>query len=133
MQIEFIGAAQTVTGSTHLVRTKHATILLDCGLFQGRRRESIERNKHLDVDASKVDGVVLSYAHIDHSGALPLDVVARPDVAAVLDCTDQRRGQAIIQSFALERAHDRDSAMSAAQHEQAEDGEQCDALRGPTA
>jgi len=72
MEIEFLGAAQTVTGSMHLVRTKHATILLDCGLFQGRRRESFERNRNLPVDASAVDAVVLSHAHIDHSGALPL-------------------------------------------------------------
>ncbi len=72
MEIEFIGAAQTVTGSMHLVHTKHARVLLDCGLFQGRRKESLERNKHLGVDAGKVDAVVLSHAHIDHSGALPL-------------------------------------------------------------
>jgi metallo-beta-lactamase family protein len=72
MEIEFVGAAQTVTGSKHLVRTKHATVLLDCGLFQGQRRESIERNKSLGFDARKVDAVVLSHAHIDHSGALPI-------------------------------------------------------------
>ena len=44
MELEFIGAAQTVTGSMHLVRTKQGGILLDCGLFQGRRREAYERN-----------------------------------------------------------------------------------------
>ncbi len=72
MEIEFVGAAQTVTGSKHLVRTKHATVLLDCGLFQGARRESIERNKHLGVDPRSLSAVVLSHAHIDHSGALPM-------------------------------------------------------------
>lgn len=71
-EVEFIGAAQTVTGSKHLVRTPRATILLDCGLFQGRRRESNEQNRHLRLDPGEIDAVVLSHAHIDHSGALPL-------------------------------------------------------------
>ena len=71
MEIEFIGAAQTVTGSMHLVRTKHASVLLDAGLFQGRRRESIEKNRTLGVDVSALHAIVLSHAHIDHSGALP--------------------------------------------------------------
>jgi metallo-beta-lactamase family protein len=71
MHLEFVGAAQTVTGSMHLLHTEHATVLLDCGLYQGRRRESFERNRHLPLDARAISAVVLSHAHIDHSGALP--------------------------------------------------------------
>lgn len=72
MRLEFVGAAQTVTGSRHLVRTGEATVLLDCGLFQGRRHESIRRNAHLGFEPRDIDAVVLSHAHIDHAGALPL-------------------------------------------------------------
>jgi metallo-beta-lactamase family protein len=72
MEIEFVGAAQTVTGSKHLVHTKNANILLDCGMVQGRRRESIAQNREVGVDPRSLHAVVLSHAHIDHSGALPL-------------------------------------------------------------
>ncbi|MBI5531437.1 MAG: MBL fold metallo-hydrolase [Deltaproteobacteria bacterium] len=71
MHIQFIGAARTVTGSMHVLDTGKSRILLDCGLFQGRRAESTEINRKLRVDASSLDAVVLSHAHIDHSGALP--------------------------------------------------------------
>ena len=79
MHIEFVGAAQTVTGSMHLLRTEHATVLLDCGLFQGKRRESYEKNRRLALDAHAIDAVVLSHAHIDHSGALPMLIKAGYD------------------------------------------------------
>jgi metallo-beta-lactamase family protein len=73
LEITFLGAARTVTGSKHLVRTARGTrILLDCGLFQGHRRESIARNESLGLDPASLDAVVLSHAHIDHSGALPI-------------------------------------------------------------
>jgi metallo-beta-lactamase family protein len=72
MELEFIGAAQTVTGSMHLVRTAHGAILLDCGLYQGTRKESVDRNRNLQVPIRDLKAVVLSHAHIDHSGALPI-------------------------------------------------------------
>ncbi len=71
MKLEFWGAAQTVTGSMHLVRANGSTILLDCGLFQGKRSEAYDRNKQLPFDPAAIDVCVLSHAHIDHSGNLP--------------------------------------------------------------
>ncbi len=71
MEIAFHGAAQTVTGSQHLLTVNGRRILLDCGLYQGKRAETYERNVHLPFDASQVDVLVLSHAHIDHSGNIP--------------------------------------------------------------
>lgn len=71
MHISFHGAARTVTGSKHLIEVNGTRILLDCGLYQGKRAESRERNLHLGFDPSSIDLVILSHAHIDHSGNLP--------------------------------------------------------------
>jgi metallo-beta-lactamase family protein len=71
MQINFHGAAHTVTGSQHLLEINGAKLLLDCGLYQGKRSESYERNLNFHYDPRKVDAVILSHAHIDHSGNLP--------------------------------------------------------------
>ena len=70
--LTFWGAAGRVTGSMHLLEAAGARILLDAGLFQGRRSESQALNAELPLDARRVDGVILSHAHIDHAGRLPL-------------------------------------------------------------
>jgi len=67
IELEFIGAAQTVTGSKHLLHTPRAHVLLDCGLFQGHRREANELNRSLSIDVKAIDAVVLSHAHIRRS------------------------------------------------------------------
>ncbi|HSG15931.1 MAG TPA: MBL fold metallo-hydrolase [Anaerolineae bacterium] len=71
MQIAFHGAVQTVTGSQHLLNVNGQNILLDCGLYQGSRKQSYERNQKLPYDAAEVDVLILSHAHIDHSGNIP--------------------------------------------------------------
>ncbi|MGI8508772.1 MAG: MBL fold metallo-hydrolase RNA specificity domain-containing protein [Gemmatimonadaceae bacterium] len=71
MEIEFYGAAREVTGSCHILRANGKTILLDCGMFQGKRKDSAEKNKTLPVPIAEIDAVVLSHAHIDHAGRLP--------------------------------------------------------------
>ena len=71
MELQFHGAVRTVTGSQHLLTVNGRKILLDCGFFQGKRRESYRRNQQLPYDAASVDILVLSHAHIDHSGNIP--------------------------------------------------------------
>ncbi len=119
MHVEFVGAAGgNVTGSRHLVHTEHATILLDCGLFQGRRKDTYERNRDLGFRASDVDVMVLSHAHIDHSGALPrlyrqgfrgpiYCTPATRDLCAVMleDSAEIQRQDAAYINRAIERDH----------------------------
>jgi len=71
MKITFHGAARSVTGTRHLVEVNGFRILLDCGLVQGRRDEADARNRDFGFDPASIDAVVLSHAHIDHSGAIP--------------------------------------------------------------
>lgn len=71
MQIEFIGGARTVTGSQHLLHINGKKILLECGLFQGRRNETYEKNKNFKFNPADIDVMILSHAHIDHSGNIP--------------------------------------------------------------
>lgn len=71
MNITFHGAAQTVTGSRHLLSLNDHQLLLDCGLFQGRRKDTYSRNLNFPFDVNSLDAAILSHAHIDHSGNLP--------------------------------------------------------------
>jgi len=72
MEFRFYGAAGEVTGSMHLLDTGNDKILFDCGMFQGRRKESAKKNKTFTLDRSKITNMVLSHAHIDHSGRIPM-------------------------------------------------------------
>src|SRR5206468_8111585 len=72
MKLIFWGAAGVVTGSMHQLEVDGKQYLLDCGMYQGRRKEAEQRNRNLPFPATSIDAVVLSHAHIDHSGNLPL-------------------------------------------------------------
>jgi metallo-beta-lactamase family protein len=86
MKMEFFGAAGEVTGSRHLLDTGTMRVLLDCGLFQGHRREAIDKNKNFPFSGDEIDAVVLSHAHIDHSGALPL--LVKSGFRGPIHCTE---------------------------------------------
>lgn len=93
MKIHFNGAARTVTGSQFLLEVNGSRILLECGLFQGKRQDSYEQNQNFRFDAASLDAVILSHAHIDHSGNLPnlvksgydKNIYATPATAALCD------------------------------------------------
>lgn len=71
MRIQFLGATRTTTGSLYLLEINDRRLLLECGLYQGPRGESMERNRNFPFDPRQIDAVVLSHAHIDHCGNLP--------------------------------------------------------------
>jgi metallo-beta-lactamase family protein len=72
MELTFLGGARTVTGSRHLVNTGRARVLIDCGMFQGGPAESVRNRVPLGVDPKTLDVVILTHAHLDHCGLLPL-------------------------------------------------------------
>jgi len=72
LDLQFHGAAREVTGSCHIVRVGGKSFLLDCGLFQGKRSDTIQKNLNFPFDPAGIHSVVLSHAHIDHSGRLPM-------------------------------------------------------------
>jgi hypothetical protein len=105
VEITFLGAAGTVTGSKYLVQTQQGTLLVDCGLFQGLKQLRLRNREPFPVDPATIDVIVLTHAHLDHSGYLPVLVregfrgpvfctPATADLAAVLlrDSTHRWRG-----------------------------------------
>ena len=71
MKLTFYGATGTTTGSMHVLEANGSRVMLDCGLYQGRRKEAFERNRNMPLDVGGIDACILSHAHIDHSGNLP--------------------------------------------------------------
>ncbi len=88
-KVTFWGAARTVTGSMHLVQVNGHNILLDCGLYQGKRAEAFERNRQFPFAPGDIQAVVLSHAHIDHCGNLPN--LARQGFKGPIYCTPATR------------------------------------------
>jgi len=85
MYVTFYGAVREVTGSMHLLTTDEDRVILDCGLFQGRRKETAEKNRIIPFDPRMLTNIVLSHAHIDHSGRIPM--LTRQDFAGRIICT----------------------------------------------
>jgi metallo-beta-lactamase family protein len=108
MEIQFWGAARTVTGSMHLLTINGKRLLLDCGLFQGKRALAIERNSQLPFDAKSVDACVLSHAHIDHAGTLP--VLTKSGYDGSIYCTSATRDLASVMLRDSARIQESDAA-----------------------
>jgi metallo-beta-lactamase family protein len=89
MKLTFYGAARQVTGSMHVIETAGRRVLLDCGMQQGHRAEAAERNAHLPFDPRTITAALLSHAHIDHSGDLP--VLVRAGFRGDVYCTPATR------------------------------------------
>ncbi len=101
IKLTFHGAAGTVTGSQHLIEVNGKRLLLDCGLYQGKRKEAFERNRQLPFDPASLDAVVLSHAHIDHSGNLP--TLAKHGFKGDITCTPATRD--LCAAMLLDSAH----------------------------
>lgn len=106
MYVNFYGAVREVTGSMHLIGSEETRILLDCGMFQGHRKEAREKNLVLPIDPGEVSSVVLSHAHIDHSGRLPLFCAKGTFVGQIM-CTAATRD--VCEYLLLDAAHIQES------------------------
>jgi metallo-beta-lactamase family protein len=94
MLVHFFGATRTTTGSLYLIEVNGHRLLLECGLFQGKREDSMERNRRFPFDPKQLDAVVLSHAHIDHCGNLPN--LCRQGYSGSIYCTFATRDLASI-------------------------------------
>lgn len=109
MHVTFWGAAREVTGSHHLLTVGDVTIALDCGLFQGHRAESRDKNLRFPVAPERLHGAVLSHAHIDHAGRLPL--LVRQGYAGTVWATSATRDLAAIMLADSAHIQEKDAAF----------------------
>ena len=89
MRVHFIGASRTTTGSMYLFEINGKRLLLECGLYQGHREETTQRNCCFPFDPKQIDAVALSHAHIDHAGNLPN--LVKQGYNGPIHCTDATR------------------------------------------
>jgi metallo-beta-lactamase family protein len=83
VSIKFLGAASTVTGSKYLLQTPNFNVMIDCGLFQGLKELRLKNWDHLPLDPGKIDAVIITHAHLDHTGYLP---VLKMDLMEIFIC-----------------------------------------------
>src|SRR4051794_12058634 len=108
--VTFLGAAQSVTGSMHLLEAAGRRLLLDCGLERGRRSEERLRNSHFPFDPAALDAVVLSHAHVDHCGNLPN--LVRQGFAGPIYCTPATRDLVAIMLADSARIQEEDAVVA---------------------
>src|ERR1700735_1647807 len=106
--VTFWGAARTVTGSMHQLDVRGQTLLLDCGLFQGHRAESLRRNREFPFRPRDIDAVLLSHAHIDHCGNLPN--LVRQGFRGLIYCTPATRALAGVMLADSAKINEEDAA-----------------------
>jgi metallo-beta-lactamase family protein len=106
--VTFWGATRTVTGSMHRVDARGRVLLLDCGLYQGRRAESYHRNREFPFRVKEVDAVLLSHAHIDHCGNLPN--LVRQGFSGTVYATPATRALAAVMLGDAAKIHEEDAA-----------------------
>lgn len=114
MKFTSYGAAEEVTGSKHFLELNGARLLLDCGMFQGRRKESSEKNRHFGFDVESINAVILSHAHIDHSGLLPM--LAKFGYRGCVYCTPATRDLCSIMLQDSARIQKRDAEWLSKKH-----------------
>lgn len=128
MKLAFYGGVGEVTGSRHLLEANGVRLLLDCGLFQGHRREALDKNLRCPFDPESVTAVLLSHAHIDHSGALPL--LTKKGYRGKIHCTEATRDLSRIMLMDAAHLQEADAEFFNKIHARAGDKERIEPLYG---
>jgi metallo-beta-lactamase family protein len=114
MKLTFLGATRTTTGSKYLLETNGKRILIECGMYQGHRTESIEQNSRLPFDSSQIHAMLLSHAHIDHSGVIP--VLCKSGFRGKIFCTDATADLCNIMLMDSAHIQEQDAAFVSRKH-----------------